>query len=196
MVVLPLPLTIIKHAKELDGKSTAVHAKLLASSQTEIILYDPKNENKTIDGIPTDECLLLFPSAQAKTVDQIHDWTCIKRLIVIDGTWQQAKAMLNSQPFSHLSGRTVKLGKPYETLFWRYQSLGPHCLSTIEAIYRFYQELARLENGYFDSELKQLDNLLFFFSFQFGLVQQDYAQNPQRHFTSKHRPGYIISRTK
>ena len=36
---LPIPVDIIKHPKELDGKSTAVHAALLAPDDVHIYTY-------------------------------------------------------------------------------------------------------------------------------------------------------------
>lgn len=36
---LPLPVDIVKHPKELDGKSTAVHAALLAPADVHIYSY-------------------------------------------------------------------------------------------------------------------------------------------------------------
>jgi DTW domain-containing protein YfiP len=182
-------VVVVKHIKELEGKSTAVHAKLLSDEQVTLEMYDPNDEDRMArlsSTLLTSECVLLFPDSTAKTVPEIN-WSDIKRLVVIDGTWQQAKSMIQSSHLKHLVHH-VKLDANNETLFWRYQRLGPHCLSTIEALYRFSQELTLYQTGKVSSEL---DDLLYFFSFFYGIIQDDYSRNPDRHYTSKHRQDYI-----
>lgn len=188
---LPLSLTVIKHARELQGKSTAVHAKLLAPADAEILTYDPvRDVVEGLDASYETGCVLLFPADTAKKVEET-DWADVRRLVVIDGTWQQAKAMLRSKALSGIT-RRVRLSEAHRTAFWRYQSLGPHCLSTIEAIYRLYQEWAVHRNGAADP---QLDNLLYFFSFFYGLIQHEYTVcHPDRTFTPKHTHNYIVGR--
>lgn len=53
---LPIKLDIIKHEQERDGKSTALHAKILAPQDVEVYAFKemPKYEN-------VDRLLLLFP---------------------------------------------------------------------------------------------------------------------------------------
>ena len=70
------------------------------------------------------------------------------------------------------------------TVFWRYQSLGRHALSTIEAIYYFSTEIDRSKDA-------QLDNLLWFYSYFYDLIQEYYRCNNLKSFTSKHVSGYI-----
>jgi len=54
---LPIKLDVIKHEQERDGKSTALHAKILAPEDVEVYAWKemPKYEN-------VDRLLLLFPS--------------------------------------------------------------------------------------------------------------------------------------
>jgi hypothetical protein len=54
---LPIKLDVIKHEQERDGKSTALHAKILAPDDVEVYAWKdmPKYEN-------VDRLLLLFPS--------------------------------------------------------------------------------------------------------------------------------------
>ncbi|PJF16770.1 DTW domain-containing protein [Paramicrosporidium saccamoebae] len=192
-VSLPLELLVVKHARELEGKSTAVHAKLLAPEDVTLTTYDPKTQ-ETMDrlaALDPNESVLLFPDETAQRVDEI-DWRDVKRLVVIDGTWQQAKAMVKSSCLQHLT-RRVKLNESNKTLFWRYQQIGPHCLSTIEAVHHFFQELHQHQHG---QTTQAFDDLLYIFSFFYGLIQDDYAQNPDRRYTAKHRQDYITKRPK
>lgn len=204
-VALPLELLVVKHWQELEGKSTAIHAKLLAPAQVTLAVFDPVRSSPLIRPFasppadPSDHAkfvvdpvrdVVLFPDGEAAGVAQI-DWTHVRRLVVIDGTWRQAKAMLQTAPLAALP--KVKLDGTHQTAFWRYQSLGPHCLATIEAIHRFCQEHQRLQRAGSDAGRggDQLDNLLYIFSYLYGLVQDEYARNPAKKYTAKHRPGYI-----
>jgi len=172
----------IKDARELEGKSTAVHAKLV-SPDVALLDYDIKNP---IDlNVDAGRSILLFPDSDSQSISQV-DWTTIKRVIVIDGTWKQAKAIASSSSLStvckfHLSHGNV-------TKFWRYQRLGSHCLSTIEAIYQLYCE-RETELGGKDSH--KFDNLLYFFSFFYHVIQDYYHQRPEKSFTSRHGADYI-----
>lgn len=136
-------------------------------------------------------CVVLFPAETAEYVEDV-DWSDVRRLVVIDGTWRQAKAMMISETLSRLSMRPIKLRESHRTTFWRYQSLGPHCLSTIEAIYRFYQELSLHQHGKVDV---RLDNLLYLFTFFYDLIQKEYTViRPDRKFTPKHpQADYIVA---
>lgn len=175
---LPIPLVIIKDKRELENKSTSIHASLLAQPVS-IIDYDHNLTNSSINDNFDDESVLLFPSKESKDINQIDIGKNIKRIIILDGTWKQAKA-LNNHPKLALI-RRVKLSMEHKTLFWRYQSLGEHYLSTIEAIYWCYWEL-----GY-----RNLENLLYLFKMQYNLIQRNYIDNPDKTFTSKHRSNYI-----
>jgi DTW domain-containing protein YfiP len=191
-VKLPLDLLVVKHGKELEGKSTAVHVKLLCPEQATLTIYDPKLPEtiEELSKLDSDEAVVLFPDETSKSIAET-DWSGVKRLIVIDGTWRQAKAMIQAPGLRHLV-RRVRLNENNRTLFWRYQEIGPHCLSTIEAIHRFYQEF-QADRGKVEGSL---DNLLFFFSFFYNLIQDDYANNPDRRYTRKHREDYISKRSK
>jgi hypothetical protein len=60
----------------------------------------------------------------------------------------------------------IKL-EEYKTMFWRYQDVGDECLATVEAIYYFYRELMSA----FKRENKEIDNLLFFYHYNFHLIK-------------------------
>ena len=172
----------VKDKRELDGKTTSVHAKLVAPADTSILEYD---RAAGADGglgpaFDPETCVVLFPSADSKPVAAI-DWSRVTRLVVLDGTWNQAKSMCLGCPVLSRLPR-VHLSTQNATAFWRYQQCGPHCLSTIEAIHAFYREHAAL-GGLASS---QFDNLLYFFSFLYRLIQEDYRSHPARSFTHRH----------
>lgn len=194
-VELPLELVILKHARELEGKTTAVHAALLAPTSTRLIPYDPTlggiltetvEEQETL--LDADSTVILFPEEGVSQPISAIDWNPIKRIIVIDGTWQQAKGMLIHDEKLRLVTKRVHLDYAHEGLFWRHQPFGKHCLSTIEAIYYFYREYCDALNLKLATNL---DDLLYFFSFFYHLIQEDYQKNPNRKFNSKHRADYI-----
>ncbi|KAH8358782.1 hypothetical protein KR093_002511 [Drosophila rubida] len=65
-VQLPLHIDIIKHKKEIDGKSTAVHAAVLAPDNVRIFTFPDIPDYRDEDGV-----VLIFPSATSLTVPQL-----------------------------------------------------------------------------------------------------------------------------
>nr|XP_046248809.1 tRNA-uridine aminocarboxypropyltransferase 1 [Scatophagus argus]XP_046248815.1 tRNA-uridine aminocarboxypropyltransferase 1 [Scatophagus argus] len=89
VIKLPVKIDIIKHPNETDGKSTAIHAKILAPSDVTIYTYP------CIPDFEKDKVVLVFPGPGAISVQDmmwhLHDKTdskskylsdepCIKRL--------------------------------------------------------------------------------------------------------------------
>ncbi|XP_042900461.1 tRNA-uridine aminocarboxypropyltransferase 1 isoform X1 [Parasteatoda tepidariorum] len=199
-VSLPIKIDIIKHPKEVDGKSTAAHAAVLASEDVTVYTYP---------NFPTynyDEVLLIFPGESAIP---FHEWwsstvlskrqnnflkinpeqksihfddadvekptkevNCpLKRIIFIDSTWRQSKALHNDSRLKKL--RSVFLDD-HKSLFWRYyrEKKETH-LSTIEAIYYFIVELHNLLQPDVPYH-GQYDNMLFFFKFMYYKIRTLY----------------------
>jgi DTW domain-containing protein YfiP len=187
-------LLSIKHEQELDSKSTAIHAKLLAPCQTELHNFHKQAPASSalatrILNSPPGSFVILFPDADAVQLHELpsEELEAIQAVIVIDGTWSQAAAINRTAPFCSL--RKIRIDPHLQTVFWRYQALGLHCLSTIEAIYYFMREMARIRSS--DLEATRLDDLLYFFSFFYHLIQDSYLTNPGRKYTTKHRSDYI-----
>ncbi|KAL2918021.1 hypothetical protein HK105_202435 [Polyrhizophydium stewartii] len=213
VVVLPvaLDMQVYRHPGECHGKTTSTHAKLVATDQTEIFVENLAKgiEHTTMATRYPDpsRVLLLFPSSTSVPLSQI-DRGSFDRLVVIDGTWRQAKAMAKS--LSGVGFRHVRI-ESHETLFWRYQQFDRTFLATIEAIYWFYREYfdeylaagrAAVQPGTQDGSQEQLaseaapaqydgrfDNLLFYFKFNWQVIQQYYRDNPGKSFTSRHADG-------
>lgn len=179
-IELPLPLHVYRHPLENIGKTTSIHAKALASpvqiTVTPALTIAPRT-------------LLLFPSKDARFIDEIplDDYDSIA---VIDGTWRQARSMLKGLPGSCIHAKL----RPHKTDFWRFQSLGPEYLATIEAIYWIYVERFQLEFGRYD---QRFDSLLYFFKLNYDLIQNKY-QNSEKTFTVRHGqgPSYILDSAK
>jgi DTW domain-containing protein YfiP len=184
---LPIPLVILKDRREWNSKSTAIHAVLLAPSDTTLVTIDRSQDDmkefqKSIDPFSS---VVLFPAPNSIPVEQV-DWNSIKKVIVIDGTWSQASSLNKLLGIKVL--KRVRLSNNHRTLFWRYQNLGTSCLSTIEAIYHLYREIIDINN---DLPVQNLHNLLYLFKYFYNLIQKSYSSEGSKRFTSKHIPGYI-----
>ncbi|XP_064401526.1 tRNA-uridine aminocarboxypropyltransferase 1-like isoform X2 [Halichondria panicea] len=186
-VRLPLKVDILKHPLERVGKSTAVHARVLAPD--DVTMYIHPNIPTYTD---TSKLLLLFPKKMALTTAEAaqmmrdssqlpgagsdqsgasvdpNPWSGLDRLVVIDSTWNGTNAILKDERVKDLP--CVKLSEA-ETHFWRPQRRqdSKH-LATIEAIYYFFREMNELINGRSYSGI--YDNLLYFYAYQYGVVQQ------------------------
>ncbi|KAF9146294.1 DTW domain-containing protein 1 [Mortierella sp. GBA39] len=190
---LPIKLDVIKHEQERDGKSTALHAKILASDDVEVYSWKdmPKYEN-------VDRLLLLFPSPGAKQLSEI-DPESFDKLVVIDGTWEQANKMSKSDsPLLRMKRVTIA---PHETLFWRHQRKASDHLATIEAIYFFLRDTATkvitphkewIDSHQLGPYTNQFDDMLWFYKYFYELIQKTYRERTDgREFTLKHTKGYI-----
>ncbi|XP_061394349.1 tRNA-uridine aminocarboxypropyltransferase 1 [Musca vetustissima] len=67
-VRIPLKIDIIKHKKEIDGKSTAIHAAVLAPNQIQIYTYPDIPDYSQEEGV-----VLIFPSVESVTVAQLFE---------------------------------------------------------------------------------------------------------------------------
>lgn len=116
-------------------------------------------------------------------------------MIVIDGTWRQAKRIVRETP------QLEKIQKvsiePRLTYFWRFQELSPNYLSTIEAIYYLYLEYAEAyelgEKGSYDG---RYDDLMFYYKYFYDLIQYSYTKGmlKDKKFTTRHKANYIKSK--
>lgn len=140
---LPLKVHVWRSSQEArHGKTTSVHIPaLLKEGDAEII---------SLESLPTYEedpagVLILFPSAVSVPASALPDLSRFHTLCVVDCSWGKTGGVVQKLE------RDTKEGKPaasfthvhisaYETLFWRYQSLGAHCLSTVESVYFFLRE--------------------------------------------------------
>ncbi|EFC44237.1 hypothetical protein NAEGRDRAFT_39279 [Naegleria gruberi] len=206
---LPLHCVIIQHKQERKGKSTAIHAKVVAHSSAD--LY----EFPDIPSFLTPQnCVLVYPSKTARLVSQLFkkptddnnttttsssstssetaptiNVSTLKYAVFIDSTWPQAKQIYRNEFVKSLPCVIIE---EKETLFWRYQREGQKFLSTIEAIFYFYREYLQALNEYGDEETKQstpsdvpLENLLYYYIHQYCLIQSYYAKDLNKKITTK-----------
>ncbi|CAJ0952372.1 unnamed protein product, partial [Mesorhabditis belari] len=142
-VELPCKVDVIKHPKEKNSKSTAIHCKLAAPSKTQI--YDTVNLPDYRTNFPEERVVLVFPTPGAQSIEEfVAKEGKIDRFVFLDSTWFQVGVMqklpqINGLPCVHL--------KKYKTIFWRTQhNLDDHHLATIEAIYYSLLELRNALN--------------------------------------------------
>ncbi|KAK8733199.1 hypothetical protein OTU49_006523 [Cherax quadricarinatus] len=184
-VKLPCKIDIIKHPKEIDGKSTAVHAAVIAPDDVAIYTYPNLPDYSTQENI-----LLIFPDKDAICIEDL--WSHLDRenkrrpeepqikrsrpqipftkAVFIDCTWNQTRKLYSDERIRGL--QCVELTNR-ETLFWRYQRGKPHTyLATIEAVYYF---LVDVHTNVLKSEYaNEYDDLLFFFKFMFEKIHSLY----------------------
>ncbi|KAI8323979.1 DTW-domain-containing protein [Martensiomyces pterosporus] len=179
---LPFKLSVVKHANELDGKSTAIHSKIVAPEDVEIISYS----ETALSEIDAERTVLLFPGPDAKDIAEV-DRKTFDRAVVIDGTWAQAKSMVRNNPkLTKLQKVTIK---PRKTRFWRYQNVDDSYLATIEAIYFLYRD--SVGDGYCGEH----DALMYFFKYFYDFIQSEYAAMPHKKFNTRHQKDYIAYET-
>ncbi|CAD5119248.1 unnamed protein product [Dimorphilus gyrociliatus] len=172
-VTLPLKIDIIKHSREVDGKSTAVHAKVLSPDDVTIHTFP------SFPDYDASDCVLVFPSDDAKCLEDIYlegGNNCsrdddepvakrskkrIQKAVFIDSTWNQVKEIIRDDRLKNLARVRIPDKK---TLFWRPQKGKPDTfLATIESIYYFVKEFSKVYR--FNDEDTNLDDILYFFMF-------------------------------
>eukprot|EP00092_Neocalanus_flemingeri_P002999 GFUD01003208.1.p1 GENE.GFUD01003208.1~~GFUD01003208.1.p1 ORF type:complete len:282 (+),score=66.40 GFUD01003208.1:51-896(+) len=177
-VKLPVQIDIVKHPGEVEGKSTAVHAPILAPGHVKIHLFPD------IPDYSKERALLVFPGKDSKSLEQICDNISISgtkssehsfpydKIVFIDSTWNQCRKIcddirINSLPRVVIESR--------QTMFWRTQAGKPkEYLATIEAIYYFCVDYNRVVLGkQYEGEY---DNILFFFKFMYQKIHELYSE--------------------
>ncbi|KAJ8271681.1 hypothetical protein COCON_G00105400 [Conger conger] len=197
-IKLPVKIDIIKHPNETDGKSTAVHAKLIAPDDVTIYTYPciPEYESEKHNvvlvfpgpgSITIEEmseqllkrtvCPLKEPCPKRQKVDkdsketqsaESEQSTPLQRVIFIDSTWNQTNKIITDERLQALLQVELKTRK---TCFWRHQKGSPDTyLATIEAIYYFLKDyhVQCLSQQY----QGEYDNLLFFYSYLHQLINK------------------------
>jgi hypothetical protein len=242
-VRLPVRLDILRGRDEIDTKSTSAHALALAPIDTRIYflpnfpVYTDPRRVLVLYPCPTSVPIsklydVAFDNAkdrclrESSTFDEVNEKNEIRKdlasrfdaVLVVDSTWNKVGGVMQMPQMCSLlasgAATSVHIAK-YHTLFWRYQPLGPQCVSTIEAIYYFYRELfietKRLQSSFTsastitvaDNNLDdndiydgRFDDLLLFFLGQYHRVQSEYTQGDKanRNYTSRMRQGYIRGR--
>ena len=181
-ITLPIRMDIIHHPKEPKVKSTAVQAIALCPTQADIWEFP---------NFPTfnpSETLFLYPSPDAKHFDEI-DLHHYKRAVFVDSTWPQSKTICADPRLTSLTKISIDT---HQTLFWRCQNEPPEFLATIEAIYFFYKAYIEAQNG--GKYNGEVDNLLWYYVFQYEYIQAIFAKDPSKLASRKLAPSYYRAR--
>ncbi|XP_054262610.1 tRNA-uridine aminocarboxypropyltransferase 1 isoform X2 [Macrosteles quadrilineatus] len=150
---LPVKVDIIKHAREMDGKSTAVHAAVLAPDDVKIFTYPCIPDYEAEENV-----VLVFPNKDAVSVQEmcsklfrkvrplVNKRPCpdsrgciVHRVVFIDSTWNQSRGIFKDPRIKALPSVVLRSRL---SQFWRHQADSPRWyLATIEAIHQFMVEL-------------------------------------------------------
>lgn len=184
---LPMHIDIVKHPGEVDGKSTAVHAPILAPGHVSIHVFP------NIPDYSKENAILVFPGSESKSLEHIceisrADNICevsriksqtdsdrafpYRKIVFIDSTWNQCHRICEDKRLRSLPRVVIQ---SRQTMFWRYQVGKPkEYLATIEAVYYFCVDYHKVVLG---KEYKgEYDDLLFFFKFMYQKIHQLYGQ--------------------
>ncbi|XP_022710266.1 DTW domain-containing protein 1-like isoform X3 [Varroa jacobsoni] len=181
-VKLPFIVDIIKHGKELNGKSTGVQASIL-SKEVNLFVYPniPKYEDPS-------KVLLIFPckeqfddvcrqrSVQLGTEEKCvlcegrHIKFAFNRVILIDSTWCQTKKILLDDRIASLPYRAGLTGR--KSVFWRPQrGQNLEYLATVEALHEICRRWLMIQSCL---EAEKVDNILFFFRYFYDKITSRY----------------------
>ncbi|XP_063224248.1 tRNA-uridine aminocarboxypropyltransferase 1 isoform X2 [Bacillus rossius redtenbacheri] len=174
-VKLPVKIDIIKHAREIDGKSTAAHVAVLAPDDVRVYTYPsiPNFED-------TEKVVLVYPGKCATSVKSLVEHfrsqesgrdtnPPVSRAVFIDSTWNQSRGIYKDPRLRALP--CVVLGSRVSQ-FWRHQKGSPRWyLATVEAVHQFCAELGDARYA------GQCDDLLFFFCFMYAKIHSLYRHD-------------------
>jgi len=174
-VKLPVQVDIIHHVGENVKKSTSIHACILSPEHARFLEHP---RDLPAEGYDPASTLLLYPTADAVHLDDARciDARAVRRVIVIESTWGKSDAVAAHPLLANI--RRVKI-RQRESTFWRYQELGRHFLATLEAIFWLCKEIQqrRDEVAGGDGEASNLDDLMYFYAYQHGIITDRYKNN-------------------
>ena len=184
-VELPIAADIVHYYTEQRSKSTSVHGPLLAPAQVRLVEY-PRDVDAMAAPYDAAETVVLYPAEDAVGVADMPRAALerVRRVVLLDSQWSNAPRMLRHPVLAGL--RHVKI-RAARTAFWRYQNHGQDHLATVEALYWFMREFAVARSG--APYAGQFDNLLWYFSFNYTLIQEHYNSRRDRSFV--HIKNYI-----
>lgn len=182
-VELPVKADIVHHPAEHRSKSTSIHGAMLAPDWVRVVEYPDSINPADMDPNTT---VLLFPSKDSVNVCDLPKERIdkIQRVVLIDSQWQKTGGMMRNEYIAALPCVKISTAR---TAFWRYQSHGADHLATVEALYWFMREFYEAKSG--KKYEGHFDDLLWYFSNTFYLIQDYYKKHPEKTFN--HIDGYI-----
>jgi hypothetical protein len=140
--------------------------------------------------------VLLFPAEDARDVSTMshEELNKIKRVVLIDSTWNQTKHFLRQPNVTSLKKVVIQTEK---TAFWRYQRISETNLSTIEALYFFFRDYhTNLEcGGDYAKYDGKYDNILYYYVYNYWLIQKVYTEGTKKDVCFTKIKGYIHGST-
>nr|CAD7424071.1 unnamed protein product [Timema monikensis] len=182
---LPIKIDIIKHCREIDGKSTAAHVALLAPDDVNVYIYPC-----IPDYDQSERVVLVYPGNGATSLEnlcnifrgtvgdepspkKVHmaQELPISRAVFIDSTWNQSRGIYKDQ---RLRALPCVVLESRVSQFWRHQKNSPRWyLATVEAVHQLLVELHAATTK--DEKYQgQYDNLLFLFHFMYSKIHDLY----------------------
>ncbi|CAJ1374127.1 unnamed protein product [Effrenium voratum] len=122
--------------------------------------------------------LVLFPDDSSATYHEVTSENGLApldglTLVVIDSPWKRAQVLRKHPRLANL--RSIRLGHPPPSRFWRYHSEGTGCVSTVEALAALAKEVSSeggSASGAAGLDPMLEDPLLFFFVRQFAYISE------------------------
>ncbi|AEF53743.1 tRNA-uridine aminocarboxypropyltransferase [Marinomonas posidonica] len=97
-----MKLWLITHSEELKKSSgTGKLVKEALQQDCEIIEWSRVDPHPAILALNKQDTLLIYPIDQTQKQSSHSLYTPIKHLIILDGTWQQARKIYNRSPYLH-----------------------------------------------------------------------------------------------
>ena len=95
---LPVKVTILSHPKEKKSKSSVVPVKIIAQQYVDFVTSADAPDLLAGSDLEADQVAILFPGEKATEVtemspEQLHR---LKRVVIIDSTWNQTNRYLTS----------------------------------------------------------------------------------------------------
>jgi DTW domain len=189
-ISLPIQATILKCKKEPRSKSSVMVLKVVCPETSDVA--GCLGEDDSIPVFPQGS-VLVFPGNHSKTLSEFSDsdLESINKFIFIDSTWHQTTSMMKNK---NLAALPMLRLENHTTAFWRYQNESKNSLATIEAVYYTYVDYHKeMKNRglYQDDYQGQYDNLLWYFVFNYNVIQTEYTQKRHKGKRFKKMPDYI-----
>jgi len=122
--------TIVRHSNE-DWKSTnTARLAALAMPQARLISYGDRDRSFREEALELEGACVLFPEGQGTERPPIAP----QQVIVLDGTWAQARRMLQRIPALRTLPRLALPPRSTRAIRRLRQAHAPHAMSTLEAI--------------------------------------------------------------
>jgi len=163
--------------KERVGTGRLAH---LAMTNSEIVIDKTFDDSKIISKIKNDNTIILYPGPDSCKTKRLNTLDTINlnrplNVLLIDGTWPCAKSMMRDSYILHNIPK-VSFQNTYQSKFSIKHQPDNFCLSTIESIYYFLDEL----NDLGIESLGDSHNILLTTLQKLVKIQKECAKDPLR----------------